>query len=101
MELLLLIKTENYPKVKDILLKDDVVSRASIKFKEAKEFEKEGYFCYVSGLEEQCKKASEIIKDEEGNILAEEIKGKDKEKIINKFKEEENRAMEGFGGIFG
>lgn len=101
MDLLLQIKLENYPKVKDILLKDDVVSRASIKFKDAKEFEKEGYYCYISGLEEQCKRALELIKDSKGNKLAEEVKGKNKEKVVNKFKEEEDRAMEGFGNIFG
>jgi len=101
MELVLLIKSEDYPKLKDILLKDDIVSRASIQFKDGKEFGKEGYVCYMSGLEEQCKKALELIKDENGKILAEEIKGKDKENIINKFKEEEDKAMEGFGGIFG
>lgn len=101
MELLLLVKTENYLKVRDILLKDDVVSRASIKFKEGKEFEKEGYVCHISGLEEQCKKALELIKGVEGSKLAEEITGGDKEKIISKFKEEEDKAMESFGGIFG
>lgn len=101
MELILLIKIEDYPKLKDILLKDDIVSRASIKFKDAKEFGKEGYVCYISGLEEQCKRALELAKDENGNELVEEIKGKDKENIINKFREEEDKAMEGFGGIFG
>jgi len=94
MEILLQIETENYSKVREILFKDDLVSRASLIFKEAKTFDKEGYFCYISGTEDQCKKAFEITKD-----LTKEIK--DKEEIINKIKEEENRAQEGLGGILG
>lgn len=95
MEILLQTETKNYSKLRDVLLKDDLVSRASILFKEAKTLsDMEGYLCYISGTEEQCKKALEIIKD-----LVKEIK--DKEKIINKIKEEENKAQEGFGEIFG
>jgi hypothetical protein len=95
MEILLQTETKNYSKLRDILLKDDLVSRASIVFKEAKTLSKEeGYYCYISGTEDQCKKAVELAKD-----LAKEIK--DKEEIINKIKEEEEKAEEGFGGIFG
>lgn len=95
MEIVLHIETKDYSKLRDILLKDDLVSRASIVFKEAKTLSKEeGYFCYISGTEYQCKKALELTKD-----LSKEIK--DKEEIINKIKEEENKAEEGFGGIFG
>lgn len=94
MEILLQTETKNYSKVRDVLLKDDLVSRASIIFKEAKTLSnEEGYYLYISGTEDQCKKALELTKD-----LAKEIK--DKEKIINKIKEEENRAQEGFGSIF-
>lgn len=97
MELLLLIETKNYAKVKDVLLRDDTVSRASLVFKEAKGFGgEEGYYSYISGTEEQCKKVLELTKD-----LIKEIKDRKKEEIINKIKEEENKAMEGFGGIFG
>lgn len=97
MEVVLLIETKNLAKVKDILLKDDVVSRASIVFKDAKIFGgKDGYYCYINGLEKQCKKAIELTKD-----LAKEAMEKEKQEVINKIKEEESKAMEGFGGIFG
>ncbi len=97
MEIVLEIAGENYPKVKDVLLKDDIASLASIKFRE----EGGKYYCYISGLEEQCKRALELVKDKEGKEIAKKLSDKDGEKIINKFKEEEDKAMEGFGGIFG
>ena len=105
MEVVISMEMKNLQKVKDILLKDDVVSRASIVFKEAKGItSKEGYYCYLSGLDEQCKRALDILKlkdEKTGEVieLAKEVK--DKENVINKIKEEENKAMEGFGGIFG
>lgn len=97
MEILLLIETKDFNKVRDILLKDDVVSRASLAFKEAKGFNgKEGYYCRVSGSEEQCRKALELTKD-----LAKEVKNKEGEEVLNKMKDEEEESMKGFGGIFG
>lgn len=107
MEIVIQIETKNYQKVKEMLLKDDVVSRASIVFKEAKLYGgKEGYYCYITGLEEQCKRALEIVKlkdEKTGEVveLAKEVTGKEKEEFVKKIKEEEERAMEGFGGIFG
>jgi len=107
MEVVVSIEMKNLQKVKDILLKDDVVSRASIVFKEAKGITgKEGYYCYLSGLDEQCKRALDILmlkNEKTGEVieLAKEVKDKEKENVINKIKEEENKAMEGFGGIFG
>lgn len=106
MEVLIQIDTKNYQKVKDMLLKDDVVSRSSVIFKDAKQYGgKEGYYCYISGLENQCKRALDLVKqkDKEGEIieLGKEVTGKDKEEFVKKIKEEEDRAMEGFGGIFG
>jgi len=97
MEIVLLTETKNFQKVKELLLKDDLVSRASIIFKEAKAYgDKEGYYCYISGAEEQCKKAIELTKD-----LAKEVKNKEKDNFISKIKEESKRADEAFGGIFG
>jgi len=96
MEIVLKMDTNNYQKVKDLLLKDDLVSRSSMVFKEGTIIGKEGYYCYISGTEEQCKKALEINKE-----LVEEVEDNDKEEIINKIKEEENRAIEGLGNIFG
>jgi alpha-D-ribose 1-methylphosphonate 5-triphosphate synthase subunit PhnG len=97
METLLLIESKNLQKGKDLLLKDDVVSRASIMWKEAKAFGfSQGYYCYISGTEEQVKRAVELAKE-----LLKEVKEKEKEKVIRKIKEEQDRALEGMGGIFG
>lgn len=90
------IEKSNLQKVKDMFLKDDVVGRASVNFKEGSALGLgEKYYCYVSGVEEACKKAEELI-DDLGNKVNEETE----KKIIDKIKEEENQAMEGFGGIF-
>jgi hypothetical protein len=105
MEIVLKIESKNYAKVKDILLADDVVSRSSMVFKEGSIIGKEGYYCYLSGTEEQCKRALELIKEktetDEIIELAEEANDEEKEKLINKIKEEENKAIEGFGNILG
>ncbi len=94
----MLIETKNLQKVKDALLKDDAVSRASITFKEASAYggKAGNYYCYMSGLEEQCKRALEMAKDS-----AKELKGKEKEDFVKKIKDEEQKASEAFGGIFG
>jgi nitrogen regulatory protein PII len=96
MEIVLKIKKENLQKVKDLLLKDDTVSRASVTFKESKGlgFKGNEYFCYISGLEEACNKAKELTKDSAETVSK-------KEEIIKKIKEEEESAMSGFGSIFG
>lgn len=98
MEIVLKIKKENLQKVKDVLLKDDTVSRASVIFKESKSlgFKNNEYFCYISGLDEACNKAKELTKG-----LAEITNKKDEVEIIKKIKEEEESAMSGFGNIFG
>ena len=96
MEIVLHFKSENFAKCKDILLGDDVVGRASLTFKEGSIIGKDGYYCYLSGTEEQCKKALELVKE-----LAEEVKDETKSQLINKIKEEEEKAMEGFGNILG
>ncbi|MCD6403434.1 MAG: hypothetical protein J7K98_03835 [Candidatus Aenigmarchaeota archaeon] len=96
MEILYFIPQDKYQEARNRLLKDDAVSRASITFKEAKTLgvEKDGFFCYVSGTEEICRKAIEIL-EEFGEKVEEE------EEIIKKIKEEEDTAIQGFGGIFG
>ncbi len=102
MEIVLKMETKNYQKVKDILLKDDAVSRASIVFKEGSIIGKENYYCYLSGTDELCKRALELLKDKKtGEVieLAKEVTGKEKDELINKIKEEEKRALEGFGNL--
>ncbi len=96
MEIVLQLESKNLQKIKDILLKDDLVSRASITFKEGGIIGKKEYFCYISGTDEQCKRAIEISKE-----FVKEAEPKDKDDVIKKIKEEEARATEGLGGIFG
>jgi hypothetical protein len=83
-------------KLKEVLNKDDSVSRASITFREGSMIGKEGYFCLIQGNEEQRKKAIELSKD-----LAKEADKKDSENLIAKIREEEEKASAGMGSIFG
>ena len=96
MEIVLQLETKNAQKVKDILNKDDTTSRASITFRDGSLIGKEGQFCYMSGTEEQCRKAVELTKD-----VAKEAGERDRDQFIEKIKEEESKAGEGLGGIFG
>lgn len=97
MEIVLYLEKRNYKKVRDILLKDPLVSLASITFREAKVLTgKDGYYCIISGIEEYCKKAIEITKE-----LVKEVEKEEKYKVINKIKEEEEAAKSGLGAIIG
>ena len=98
MEVVFKIEKQNLQKVKDVLLRDETVSKASVMFKESKSLGLEGdyYYCYISGLDEACDKAKELTKE-----LAEIINEKDAKEIIEKIKSEEETAMTGFGDIFG
>lgn len=98
MEMVFKVEKQNLQKVKDILLKDEIVSKASVMFKESKSLGLEGnhYYCYISGLDEACDKAKELTKD-----LVEVVNEEDTKKIIEKIKFEEESAMTGFGDIFG
>jgi hypothetical protein len=107
MEIVLKIESDKLEKVKNKLTKDDLVSRASIIFKEAKSIDesKSGYYCYISGMDEQCKQALILIKAKnpktgEEFIYATEAIGEEKDKVIKVIKEEQDRAAEAFGGIF-
>ena len=67
---------------------------------------KEGYYGYISGTDEQCKKALGMIKAKnpktgEVFIYAEEVTGEEKDKVIKAIKEESEKASEAFGSIFG
>ena len=98
MEVVFKIKKQNLQKIKDVLLKDETVSKASIIFKGSKSlgFEGDYYYCYISGLDESCDKAKELTEE-----LTEVVDEKDAKKIIEKIKEEEESAMSGFGNLFG
>jgi len=96
MDLLLFSKRENSKKLEEKLKKDDLVSGASIKVRDASIVSKEGVYFYIEGTEDKIKKARELAKD-----LGEEVLGEEKEKVVNILKEEEEKAIEGFGAILG
>jgi uncharacterized protein (DUF2164 family) len=96
MDLLLFSKRENSKKLEEKLKKDDLVSGASIKVRDAIIVNKDGVYFYLEGTEDKIKKAKELAKD-----LAEEVLGEEKEKVVKILKEEEERAIEGFGAILG
>jgi hypothetical protein len=96
MDLLLFSKRENSKELDEKLKKDDLVSGASIKVRDASIVNKDGVYFYLEGTEDKIKKAKELAKN-----LAEEVLGEEKEKVVKTLKEEEERAIEGFGAILG
>jgi len=98
METLFEIDTQNIQKCKNLLLKDEIVSKGSITFREGRSlgFDREGYYCYISGSEEVCERAKDLIKS-----IGKEVRKEERDEIIQRMKEEEESAMSGFGSIFG
>lgn len=96
MEIVLHVASSNMNRLKEALGKDDIVSRASMTFRNGAVIGKGDYFCAVSGTEEQCRRALEVSKD-----LAKEADAKDAGEFLAKLREEEEKAAEGLGGIFG
>lgn len=97
MDVIFRIEKQDVQRVKNILLTDELVSKASVLIKEAKSLGLgNGYYCYVSGVEEACKKAEKLMKG-----LGKKVSKENEKKIIKSIKEEEETAMTGFGGIFG
>ena len=79
------------------LLKDDLVSRQSLTFRNAAVFgSKEDAVCVrISGSEEALLKAKELIGGK-GKL----IEGPEKDKILKQIAEEEDAVAKGFGSIF-
>jgi len=92
-----LLSKENYKKVEEIITKNEKTSMLSIYFREMKSlgFDDDRIALILDGLEEYLKIAEEIL----GNLVIKPEKDLE-EKIIQKFKEEEERAKEGFGFLF-
>jgi len=98
MKAVFFIPTENFPKVKNAIYGDDLVSRQTINFRESRAlgFEKDGYYLEIDGSGEAIKRTKEILGD-----MGKEVDEKEKEKILKKISEQEESAAEGFGSIFG
>ncbi|MEM4461188.1 MAG: hypothetical protein QXY70_03580 [Nanopusillaceae archaeon] len=92
MEILLFSEKNKYKKLEEMLKKDNLVSGASITIRDASDFGKDGFYFLIQGTEDKIKRAKEISKD-----FSIEVGGEEKEKVIKKIKEEEEKALEGFG----
>lgn len=82
----------------DKVLDQDPVSRLSITKRDSKSLGLEGddMALVLGGEEEICKEAKEKLEKH-----AEEIKGGDREEVLDAVEEEEEKSMKGFGSIFG
>lgn len=89
-------RRENSRKLEEKLKKDELVSGASIKIRDASIINKDGVYFYLEGTNDKIEKARELSKD-----LAKEVFGEEKENVVKILKEEEEKAMEGFGLIIG
>ncbi|MCX8193395.1 MAG: hypothetical protein N3G77_06270 [Nitrososphaeria archaeon] len=81
--------------VEDRLLKDDLVSRANIISRDSHPFREGGFYIRVLGSDEQCIRAKELVHD-----MAEEVVGKEREDVLKAIKEEDEKMLSGFSGIF-
>ncbi len=96
MQEVFLVKAENKQKAEDIAKKDEVINRGSISLKQpsALGIKEDGFFLIIDAQPEAVKRAEELLKG-----VAE--KYKNKENVLKKIKEEEDKAIEGLGNILG
>lgn len=97
MDAVYFIPRQDFADVEQALLKDDVVSRQSLTFRNAANFgSKEDAVCVkISGSEDALEKARELI-GKKGKL----IKGAEREKILKQIADEEDAVAQGFGSIF-
>ena len=80
---------------KDVLMEDEELKRKGFDFESAETLgEKKKGFYFIIKAEEDFFKSCEILKQ------AEEIEGKEKERVLEKFKELEGDVISGMGNIF-
>lgn len=91
-----MVKAENRIKAEDIVKKDDMVNRGSITIKQpaALGIKEDGFFLVIDASSQVLKRAEELLKG-----IAEKYPKKDE--VLKKIKEEEDKAIEGFGNILG
>lgn len=92
MDVLFFVERKNYKRLEEDLKKDDLVSGASITIREASDFGRNGFYFLIEGTDDKIEKAREIARN-----VAIEIEKEEKKKVIEKIREEEERALEGFG----
>ena len=98
MKILFYLEKDKYQKANDALLKNDLLSRQSINFREASSLglKEAGYYLELDCSEEVLPEARIILKE-----LAKELAGKEKEKILEIIQKQDEAANAGFGAIFG
>lgn len=87
----------DFQELENSLLKDDLVSRQSLTFRNAANLgSKEDAVCIkISGSEEALSRAAELIGDK-----GKPVEGIEREKILKQLAEEEDAVARGFGNIF-
>lgn len=96
MEIAFHVEKNKFRSILERLKKDEKVSLASIKSRDASLIGKEGYIILIAGLEEYCNKAKEIVGNN-GTLLNNE----EMEKVKKEVEKEEEEAKKGFGFILG
>lgn len=96
-DLLLFLPRPHYSKLRDLLLKDDPVSRAGIQFQDAKAVQssRDGVYCVISAPEPVIERAKGLAAG------AEVVTGAEREKVLQAVKSQGDAAADGFGAIFG
>ena len=97
MDFITFVKKENVKRAEELLKKDDITARESINIRDAKALglNHDGSIFYISGTDHGVEKCKEVLKE-----FMVEIDSKELHKAKEKIKEEEEKAAEGFGGIF-
>ena len=96
MQEVFLVKSENKIKAEDIVKKDNVINRGSITIKQPASLgiKEDGFFLVIDAQPEALKRAEQLLAG-----VAEKYPKKDE--VLKKIKEEEDKAIEGFGNILG
>lgn len=95
MELILFVEKSRSRELEEKLLKDEIVSRGNVIFRVSEPLREGGFYVRILGSEEQCNRARKLAEE-----IAEEILGEEKEKVLKTIKEEDERMLSGFSGIF-
>ena len=98
MKILFYLEKDKYQKSSDLVMKNDLLSRQSINFREAASLglKETGYYLELDCSQEAVEEARKLLKD-----LAKELAGDEKNKILEIISKQEESANAGFGSIFG
>ncbi len=96
MKEVLAVSSDKKEKVEDMLKKDEEINRGSIVVKSASSlgFDDDCYFIIIDAPEHAIKKALNMVSG-----IASVFK--DKNRVLKKYEEQEEAAMQGFGSIMG